>query len=292
MSKNSNQIVDLFHKIWPGLHLKTRGLVIAILSACTKQKKSIPILFGQLKGRRLPRTTALRNLHMLWGRYEPNVVKGLLSIIDPVMVAYDIGAHIGFLSLALAKLVGIGGKVFCFEPIPENYHLLEELIVSNDLQQVVQVVPFALGNTVGQEKMILSESSSMHRLETTLDGQKRTDCPCMMVTTLTLDTFVFEQLNPAPDLIKIDVEGAEALVIKGGMRTLDVYSPKLIIEIHGPNNAQNVWDLLRRVDYSWNHVTANGQEKVPSEEELLSFFSKDSWTHHFLLRRRQDARKS
>lgn len=105
----------------------------------------------------------------------------------------------------------------------------------------------------------------------------------MLFLKTTLDLFVFEQSNPAPDLLKIDVEGAEALVIQGGLRTLNSYSPTLLIEIHGPRNAQKLWRLLQSLNYLWCRITAKGKEPVSSEEKLLFFFSKEAWTHHFLL---------
>jgi FkbM family methyltransferase len=245
---------------------------------------------GPLKGRHLPKAEALSNLSMLFGRYEPQVVRALFSLPEPVKVAYDVGGHIGFMTLALAERLGSNGKVFAFEPGPENIAVMQQLIIQNGLQRIVYVIPIALGNVNGEQKAIKWKSSSMYLLESALDGQNASDCSSITVATCTLDSFVFEHSNPAPDLIKIDVEGAEALVIQGGLRTFDVYSPKIIIEIHGPNNAQKVWDLIRRVDYSWTHLTANGKEEVSSEEELLSFFSKESWTHHFLLIRHKEQR--
>jgi FkbM family methyltransferase len=220
---------------------------------------------------------------MLFGRYEPQVVSVLLSISDAIKVAYDIGAHVGYMSLALAERLGSDGKVFAFEPEPENIAIMQELIIRNDLQHIVCVIPVALANVNGEQKLIKWKSSSMHLLEKALDGQNVCDCSSTNVATCTLDSFIFEQSNPPPDLLKIDVEGAEVLVLQGSLRTLDTYSPKIIIEIHGPKNTLKVWGLLQSLDYSWSYLTKNGSEAVASEEGLLSYFSKESWTHHFLL---------
>jgi FkbM family methyltransferase len=265
--------------------LKTTGkqLVRASLSVCFGGNRSIPVMAGPLKGRRLPKQVALKNLAMVFGQYEPHVVRELLSISEPVKVAYDIGAHVGFMTLALAERLDSDGRVFAFEPEPENIAIMRQLIIQNGLQRLVCMIPIALGNANGEQNLINWKSSSMYFLESALDGQDINDCPSMMVTTLTLDAFVFEQSNPAPDILKIDVEGAEALVVQGGLRTLDVYSPKLLIEIHGPQNAKKMWSLVQPLNYSWRHLTPKKQEKVSSEEELFSYFSKDSWTHHFLL---------
>jgi FkbM family methyltransferase len=219
---------------------------------------------------------------MLCGRYEPEVVSELLSMVDGQMIAYDIGAHIGFMTLVLAEGL-VNGKVFAFEPVEENLHFLEELITGNDLSRCVVVVPAALGNTNTIQRIVIFKSPAMNLLESAVDGQDTNGCPQRKVNTLTLDQFVFDQGNATPGLLKIDVEGAEALVLEGGLRTLEVYSPKIIIEIHGPRNAQKTWRLLDPLNYRWSHLCRGGRKGVVKEENLLSLFSKDSWVHHFLL---------
>ena len=78
-------------------------------------------------------------------------------------------------------------------------------------------------------------------------------------------------------------EAKSVLVVQGGLRTLDVYSLKILIEIHGPQNAKKMWSLVQPLNYSWRHLTPKKEEKVSSEKKLLSLFSKDLWTHHFIL---------
>jgi len=264
------------------LEAQGRRLVAAVLSAIWR--KSIPIMAGPLKKRRLPKVVALQNLSMLCGRYEPRVVSELLSTIARETIAYDIGAHIGFMTLVLAEGM-VNGKVFAFEPVEENLRLLEELITDNDLSRLVVVVPAALGNANAIQKILIFKSPAMNLLESAVDGQDTNGCPQRRVNTLTLDKFVFDQGNAAPGLLKIDVEGAEALVIEGGLRTLQVYSPKIIIEIHGPRNAQKTWSLLHDLKYQWSHLCRGERRGIPEEEDLLSLFSKESWVHHFLLTR-------
>jgi FkbM family methyltransferase len=245
--------------------------------------RGVPILNGPLKGKLLPRESAQQNLSMLFGRFEPSVVSQLLSGARMIRIAYDVGAHVGYMTLVLTEILSKNGIVFAFEPAPENIAVMQRMILQNSLQHKVSLIPIALADENGEQNLINWKSSSMYFLESAFDGQNVSNCSSITVATCSLDSFIFEQLNPPPDLIKIDVEGGEALVLQGGLRTLDVYSPELIIEIHGPSNAQKTWGLLRRFDYSWNRLTGNSLEKVSSEEELLSFFSKDSWTNHFLL---------
>ena len=259
-----------------------RGIGLS-LTLLARESKGIQILRGPLRHRFLPLETARQNFQMLFGQYEIEVVRELLSLPEPGGVAYDIGAHLGYMTLALAECVGQVGQVFCFEPISQNIPFITELCSLNDLQQRAQVIPVALANTNGLEKMIALGSSSTHLLKAAVEDQKIDGCSETVVTTWTLDHFVFERSNPVPDVIKMDVEGAEALVIEGGLRTLERYMPKMIIEIHGPQNAQKLWRLLCDLSYSWWHLPPRRREAVSSEEHLLSFFSKYAWTHHLLL---------
>jgi FkbM family methyltransferase len=244
----------------------------------------VPILKGPLKNSFLPKASASENLGMLLGRYEPMVVSEILSA-GPIGVAYDVGAHCGFMSLVLSKLVGKTGKVFAFEPILENQIAINRLIDMNRLDQVVQVTPLAVGESNGKSRMLLRECSSMHQLQEAYQGKESGIYSTIDVESCTLDSFIFERGNPCPQLIKIDVEGAEELVLKGALKTLEVCKPTMVIEIHGPQNALKVWKLLRGPGYTWRHITRGYCQQIIGDEELRCYFSASSWTHHFLMKK-------
>ena len=129
----------------------------------------------------------------------------------------------------------------------------------------------------------------MHQLEEAYQGKRSNIYPTMDVESCTLDSFIFERGNPAPQLIKIDVEGAEESVFKGALKTLELYHPTLVVEIHGPKCAQELWNLLRDFNYGWWNLTLRGRKPTLTKENLLSYFSKDLWTHHFLLLNRNNS---
>ncbi len=243
----------------------------------------VPIRKGYLKHFILPKTSASENLSILLGRYEPAVVSAFLSM-GSIDVAYDVGAHHGFMSLVLSKLVGKMGRVFAFEPIPENRVVIDRLIDMNRLDQVIQVIPLALAESNGNKRMLLRECSSMHQLEEAYQGKGSNVYSTVDVESCTLDSFIFEGGNPIPQLIKIDVEGAEELVLKGALKTLAIYKPVMVIEIHGPQNALKIWKLLQGTGYTWSHLARGSRQQTASEDEVRSYFSPSSWTHHFLIR--------
>jgi FkbM family methyltransferase len=190
------------------------------------------------------------------------------------------------MTLVLTERIKDGGSVFAFEPLPTNQGLLEKMVSLNALNGKVRIVPTALGDTNGTEKMVIRESPFMNQLDS-VAAENVKGGPTILAPISTLDSFVFAESNPPPDLIKIDVEGAEAKVITGGIKTLGNFSPVLLLEIHGPGNAARSYRLLRNLGYDWFLVEREGAERITNEEHLLSLFSKDSWTHHFRVIRKE-----
>jgi len=260
-----------------------RTLPWKLLSRKIRDIAAIPVLTGPLRGKLLPEHPALEQPSMLFGLYEQGVVFEVIRLTETTRTAYDIGANIGYITLALACRMGNGGRIYAFEPAPRNVDLLNQLVALNNIEKMVHVLSLAVGETTGEQRLIMLGSSSMHFLETATDGQDTSLCHSVMVESTTLDSFVLEQNNPAPDFVKIDVEGAEALVLQGALRTLEAFSPTILIEIHGPTNARMVWEVLDTLNYSWVKLTEEGQSVVATQEKLLPYFTKDSWTHHFLL---------
>lgn len=123
----------------------------------------------------------------------------------------------------------------------------------------------------------------MHQLEEAYQGKGRDMYSTIEVESCTLDSFVFERGNPFPQFVKIDVEGAEEAVLKGGLKTLEAYKPTLVVEIHGPEKALKIWKLVQRTGYSCYHLARGSRQQTASEREVRSYFSASSWTHHFLM---------
>ena len=262
-----------------------RRLIWTLFGKNIHATDALPVLTGPLKGRLLPKRPALDQMSMLFGRYEPAVISEILRLAGTTKVAYDVGANLGYVTLALAHGMKNGGKVFAFEPVPGNVEFLKEVASLNRLEERVAIFPLALGNAQGQQQFIMWGSSAMHLLESAINGQDAARCPSMMVEGSTLDSVVFERKLPPPDLIKIDVEGAEALVLEGASRLLSAHAPIIILEIHGPASARKTWAILGNLNYRWLKLTGNNRSTVPDKEHLVSYFSKDCWTNHFLLTR-------
>ena len=196
------------------------------------------------------------------GTHEAAVQQALARETKPGMTVYDVGAHLGFFTLGLARLVGAGGRVVAFDPLPENTRALRaNLALNPSLTSNVQVVQAAVANVSGQLRFYGGSDPSRARLApppaSSEDGQE--------VASLTLDEFVFHFGEPAPQLVKLDVEGAEGMALQGARRVLREIKPVWILEVHGAAAAQAVWEELRRADYKLLSLNRAREFQAPEE---------------------------
>jgi FkbM family methyltransferase len=169
----------------------------------------------------------------LWmnGTHEKLETELFEKMAQDSMVVVDIGANIGYYTLIAARLVGKKGTVYAFEPEPSNYKLLCENIAINGYANIVPIQK-AVSNTSGKAKLYVDKAIgdvSSFAKDNVLTHSKNVDC--LEVETITLDDF-FERTvgDDRIDLMKIDVEGAEELVIDGAERVLRNNRLKIFME--------------------------------------------------------------
>lgn len=159
------------------------------------------------------------------------------DLIGPGMRVVDVGAHIGLYSLLAAKIVGSNGSVIAVEPEPGNFDLLSLNVRTNGLTNV-RPLDVALADRVGTAALCFGEHTGAYSL---VGGGASVTVP---VTTL--DVVAEEHLSGRIDLLKIDVEGAEMAVLRGGEKTIHS-SPKMkciVASYHYPSEAQEVREFL------------------------------------------------
>lgn len=177
----------------------------------------------------------------LLGASEPAVQAQLMERLRPNGVFFDVGANVGFMTLLGARLVGEAGEVVAFEPLAENRDLLGRNLQANGCSNY-RVIPVALSDECGTVEMVLDDGTG----RAGINGLERAGKQTRTVQCATLDSL---SDLPAPDLVKIDVEGAEAKVLAGMRRSLREHRPVLVIEIHGAQE-QPVRDVLAEVGYT------------------------------------------
>lgn len=203
----------------------------------------------------------------IWlGNFEPDLLE-ILRIMTPAgSVAFDVGANIGLISLTLAECVGPTGSVVAFEPLPANVERLRANLALNATGERVRLEAVAVGAADGQAVFKVHRSGAMGKL----DGSAGRDAVYLdeiTVPVISLDDYVFQRGNPAPFLVKIDVEGGEGMVLEGASRLLAEQRPILFLELHGPEAEASVWEQLVRSGYSIRQM-ARGLPEITDPGQL------------------------
>ena len=169
------------------------------------------------------------------------------------LVCWDIGAHIGYHALAFAALVKSGGRVIAFEPNPANLARMSLHLARNPaLASRIAVKPIALSDATGFAEFRLSDHvesgmSSGGHLDSATAPNDRSSYGMFrptQVETATIDGVVGSGEFPPPDVLKVDVEGAEAAVLRGGRVVIRGRRPVLLLEVHHILQMFEVFPLL------------------------------------------------
>jgi FkbM family methyltransferase len=148
------------------------------------------------------------------GTYEPEVGRAIARMLRPGATFVDVGANVGYFSVAAARLVGDAGSVWAFEPEPVNFSCLS---ANCRPFPSVAVLPQAVGAQVGAATLHVAACTGCHSLFPTKAWNTRRQ---LTVPVTTIDEFCAARGIGMLDVIKIDAEGAELLVVQGMSRML------------------------------------------------------------------------
>ena len=167
------------------------------------------------------------------GLYQRPLVRLIEAVVRPGDLCIDVGAHKGFISLQLAKAVGREGRVISIEPDPRAMQILTSNCRRNRAVNV-ELYSCLLGNAARVCEFSLSTRlwwSSMFPNELAQTAVSRT----ISIQTRTLDDLIGEAGvadSCRLSLVKMDVEGAEPLVLAGALRTLATFRPVVHFEVN------------------------------------------------------------
>jgi len=156
--------------------------------------------------------------------YEPELVWAVRYLAQGE-VFVDVGASIGVYSLAAAQRVGAHGRVLAFEPASKAFAALRKNVAMNGFPNVTGF-PYALADARGTRWLVHHPDPSRNALGSEGRGER--------VLARTLDEVLDEVDLDRVALVKIDVEGAEELVLRGGIRSLRRWRPAVIMEVNPP----------------------------------------------------------
>ncbi len=156
---------------------------------------------------------------------DPSIRMALDSLCRPGDIAFDLGANVGVVTALLSELVGPSGRVVAFEASPRVLPLLRENISRQPIANT-SLVAKAVGDMVGGTiDLHYNDSHVSDSVVHRSDDSKQT----VQVTTTTIDEHV-ARTQLVPNVVKLDIEGAEHLALAGMRDTLRRYAPHLVIE--------------------------------------------------------------
>ena len=161
-----------------------------------------------------PGDLALPRMLVMYGHYERHATDLFRKLVKPGNIVVDIGAHIGHYSLVAAEIVGKNGRVFSFEPSPDNHAFLIRNIAANGYDNV-EAIPKAVSDRTGVTKFFLNlDDTGQHSLSRG-EGHGHS----LEIETITLDEFLADR-DYLINVVKMDVEGAEMRVLQGMRETI------------------------------------------------------------------------
>jgi FkbM family methyltransferase len=185
------------------------------------------------------------------GKRDSLMEEAILSTVDKGSVVYDVGAHIGVVTLGTARLVGETGRVVAFDADPENIESLRISCALNHFEQRVQVVHAAVwSHTTDRGVSFRRGATRRSHGGVVADGHQPVlaDGPTITVPSTTLDAFV-ESHGTTPKLVKIDVEGGEYEVLRGGDVLFTRARPLVIIEVHHADALERIAHWIESFHY-------------------------------------------
>jgi FkbM family methyltransferase len=205
--------------------------------------------------------------YVYWGFRDPSH-EALVSLCRPGDTVLDVGANIGQTALRMSVAIG-DGRVYAFEPDPQNYSDLLGHIQANEVRNI-EPYRYALGS--GEGIALLRHAESRNRgcvWVDTVDVKGPSH-----VQVITVDHFCASKGLNRVDLIKVDTEGAELSVLKGARMTIERWKPRVFLEVNECNlrrfggSSEALWDFLIDAGYSVRH--AESGRTLTSASDLTS----------------------
>ena len=196
-------------------------------------------------------------------RADQKLLMNAAETVRPGSVVWDVGANMGLFAFAAAGLAGPQGRVFAVEPDATMARLLRRSALLNPAAAPVEVIPSAVSEDVSLARFHIAQRS---RTSNYLDGfgMSQTGGVRETETVVTVSLDWLARQIPPPDVLKIDVEGAELSAFRGAARMLKEKRPVLIFEMDGVH-----WEEISRTLCGLGYALYNS-EQPPAERRRLT----------------------
>lgn len=204
----------------------------------------------------------------LFGSYELPTIRHIRSYLSPGSICIDVGAQMGYLSLAMATSANRTTIVHAFEPEDHNAARFAENMSINSISNV-HLHRQAVSNVEGSLRLYFSKTDNAGT-HSTLYNERTVTEEFVTIPATTLDAFVQSSGIKRVDLIKVDVEGAEFEVLQGADHVLRTFRPRVILElcdalqIERGLSSRQIKEFMAERGYSAYIIADDGSEQ-PSD---------------------------
>ncbi|MFZ0422338.1 MAG: FkbM family methyltransferase [Xanthobacteraceae bacterium] len=232
-----------------------------IFGACTpflgddQGRIGVRTLTGPAKGMRF--RLDLRGdyeMHYWLGNYEREIADRLRAFVKPGWTIWDVGIFIGYYTCLFARLVGSEGQVVAIEADPRNLARTRRHVEMNRFANVTFVAG-AIGIPDAEVKLLMSDGSNTHLagawIGATQGGYVSNEMRDKAITVRckSLDQIIADRLAPRPDLIKLDIDGAELWALDYTDLLATQVRPLFLVELHNPECDAAAWRFASRWNY-------------------------------------------
>ncbi len=190
----------------------------------------------------------LRYFFRRMSQVDPTLVSLVHELVEEGKIVWDVGANVGLFAFSAAAKTGSTGSVIAFEPDIEMQRLLHRSVAKQQKDRAfVEIIPVAITHEAGIKTFCIAKrSSSANYLEGKGTTQTGGVSDARTVSCVSLDWV--SNFRPPPNILKIDVEGAEIEALKGAVKLLEEHRPIIICEVAGENSIE-VFELLTSHGY-------------------------------------------
>ncbi len=167
-----------------------------------------------------------------FGSYEPRLHKYIDRFVGEGSICMDVGANLGAIAMHLGENVKPDGQVICFEPIPSVSNRLNQHVKRNGLEPIISVEHVALSNKCEQTQMAIAKETHVNQgMSSLVEWEHQELTQSISVECMTLDHYVEVKRLQRLDFMKIDIQGAEPLLLEGGNNAFQKLKPVVAMEI-------------------------------------------------------------
>lgn len=250
--------------------------ILSLIARIHPFKISKKTLWGDTMSYYLPEG----NMIYYYGFFEANLTNFLINILNDGDTFIDIGAHVGTYSMLASKLVGEHGSVYAFEPTPRTFETLKKNVSVYNQTEPVNMAMMDTPQTLefmdyGPKNSVFNtfKDRTSGELKSILHGEK------IKVNATSIDKFV-ELKNIQPNenralVIKIDAEGAESIILNGGVKTLREIKPIVSIEVGSgeewKKNNTDAINFLKNNSYQCFELSTEGYLHPHIQKEMYIY---------------------